>query len=154
MLGLKKYKSLFVGERLQNCKTKEGGLSNFFNFLKIGKSYSSDVLGLLVFILLGRIFRQFFMHIYQSDQKLWTFCHIYPDVFKIFSNFWWRQHCLISIVATFLFLLHMLYSVCLLSEKKRSASRVLLHDCIFFPNFHISKKFHIPAIFPMTSSKY
>ena len=46
------------------------------------------------------------MHIYQSDQKLWTFCHIYPDVFKYFQFFCWRQHCLISILATFLFLLH------------------------------------------------
>ena len=42
----------------------------------------------------------------------------------------------------------MLYSVCLLPEKKSSATRVLIHDCMFFPNLHISKKFHVPAIFP------
>ena len=46
----------------------------------------------------------------------------------------------------------MLHSVCLLSEKKRSTTRVLIHDCLFLPNVHISKKFHVPAIFTMTSS--
>ena len=93
------------------------------------------------------------MHIYQSDQKLWTFCHIYPDVFKYFQFFADVSIVLYPLLQLFYFYYIMLYSVCLLSEKKRSASRVLIHDCIYLPNLHISKKFHVPAIFPLTSSK-
>ena len=51
----------------------------------------------------------------------------------------------------FYFYCIMLHSVCLLYEKKRSTTRILIHDCLFLPNLHISKKFHVPAIFTMTS---
>ena len=43
--------------------------------------------------------------------------------------------------------------VCLLSEKERSATWALIRGCLFLPNLHVSKKFHVPAIFTMTSSK-
>ena len=56
-------------------------LSNFFNFLKIVKSYSSDVLGLLVFILWPH-FRQFSC-IYTSLAK--SYEHFVTPT-RIFSN--------------------------------------------------------------------
>ena len=127
-------------------------LSNFFNFLKIGISYSSDVLGLLVFILWPH-FPQFSC-IYTSLTK--SYEHFVTST-RIFSNI--LNFLLMSALSYihccnfFYFFCIMLYSICLLSEKKRSSSRVLIHDYILFPNFHISKKYHVPAIFPMTSSK-
>ena len=61
----------------QNCPP----LSNFFNFLKIGISYSSDVLGLLVFILWPH-FPQFSC-IYTSLTKRYE--HFVTST-RIFSN--------------------------------------------------------------------
>ena len=58
-----------------------GGLSNFFNFLKIGKSYSSNVLGLLVFILWPH-FRKFSC-IYTSLTK--SYEHFVTST-RMFSN--------------------------------------------------------------------
>ena len=46
----------------------------------------------------------------------------------------------------------MLHSVCLLYEKKRIATRILIHDCLLLPDLHILKKFYAPAIFTMASS--
>ena len=96
-------------------------------------------------------FLQIFMHIYQSDQKLWTFYHIYPDVFKYFQFFTDVSIVLYSLFQLFYFYCIMLHSVCLLSEKKRSTTRVIIHDWLFLPNFHISKKFLVTAIFMKTS---
>ena len=105
-------------------------LSNIFNFLKNGKRYCYDVLRYSVFILWPH-FRQI------SCIKFWTFCHIYQVVFNIFnfgekalisnrSNFW---QFFVEILTT----RHVdVYSVCLLSENKRSATRFLIHDCLFF----------------------
>ena len=106
-------------------------------------------MGLLVFILWPH-FPQFSC-IYTSLTK--SYEHIYPHLFKYFKFFADVSIVFYPLLQLFYFYCIMLYSVCLLSEKKRSASRVLIHDCILFPNFHISKKFHVPAIFPMTSSK-
>ena len=53
----------------------------------------------------------------------------------------------------FYFYCIMFYSVYLLSEKKGSATWIVIHDYLFLPNLHISKKFHVPAKFKMTSSK-
>ena len=60
---------------------KTAPLSNFFNFLKIGKSYSSDVSGLLVFILWPH-FPQFSC-IYTSLTK--SYEHFVTST-RIFSN--------------------------------------------------------------------
>ena len=82
-------------------------------------------------------FSPVFMYIQQSDQKLWAFCHIYQVVFNIFnfcekalisncSNLW-------QFFVEIFTIRHVdVYSVCLLSEKKRSATRFLIHDCLFF----------------------
>ena len=68
---------------------------------------------------------------------LWAFCHIYQVVFNIFnfcekalisncSNLW-------QFFVEIFTIRHVdVYPVCLLSEKKRSATRFLIHDCLFF----------------------
>ena len=48
----------------------------------------------------------------------------------------------------------MLYRVCLLSEKKRTATRVLIHDRLFLANLHIPKKSHVPVIFTILHQKF
>ena len=58
-----------------------------------------------------------------------------------------------SLLQLFYFYCIMLYFVYLLSEKKGSATWIVIHDYLFLPNLHISKKFHVPAKFKMTSSK-
>ena len=124
--------------------------SNFLNLLKIGKSYSSDALAHLVFILWPH-FRQFsciYTSLTKSYEHLVTSTRLFSNIFNFFADV---SIVLYPLLQLFYFYCIMLYSVCLLSEKKRSASRVLIHDCIFFPNLHISNKFHVPAIFPMTS---
>ena len=133
----------------QNCPP----LSNFFNFLEIGRSYSSDVFGLLVFILWPH-FRQFsciYTSLTKSYEHFVTSTQMFSNIFNFFADV---SIVLYPLLQLFYFYYIMLYSVCLLSEKKRSASLVLIHDCLFFPNLHISKKFHVPAIFPITSSKH
>ena len=117
----------------------------------IKRSRSRKTINIL-YMSLMRNCQYIYIYIYTSLTKSYehfvTSTRMFSNIFKfLLTSALSYIHC----CNFFYFYCIMLYSVCLLSEKKRRSSRVLIHDCIFFPNLHISKKFHVPAIFPMTS---
>ena len=95
---------------------KTAPLANFFNFLKIGKSYSFDVLGLLVFILWPH-FPQFsciYTSLTKSYEHFVRSTRMFSNIFNILLT---SALSCIHCCKFFYFYCVMLYSVCLLSEK-------------------------------------
>ena len=59
------------------------------------------------------------MHIYQSDQKLWTFGHIYPDFFKYFQFFADVSIVLYPLLQLLFLLRHVIFCLFTFWEEKK-----------------------------------